>query len=415
MSTDSQTLDARQIGSNRSLTLDFYLSEMSVSDQHGGGLTLQRVLGDDLDRIALFAHLSRFATDHPASKRFEPRCLDMPIWVETNAVRKIMSGRITAWLLGRPALVEMHARQAASSICAFFPPSERPLRGLVCPQAATSLYAVEGLTKSRPIEYITWMMDDHLVRWRDGNWEYPPHIEDLLARHLRRARCVFVISPAMAEFFQERFGVESTVLFSPADIGGDPQWEVSHDGESARLGYFGAIGQWQLDALRLVAESLKSANASLDIYSADRSVPEPLRHPAVTARGRLRPADVVSTMRRYDAVVLPASFDPAMRHMSGLNIATKMSECLASGTVTLLIAPRYAAMVRFLDSSGGAVIVRDNIINAVVDAIAQLRNGSNRKAVLQSARNLVQSHLSTAAMRQVWLKGAARLNERMVS
>jgi hypothetical protein len=25
--------------------IDFYLSEMSVSDRHGGGLTLQRVLG----------------------------------------------------------------------------------------------------------------------------------------------------------------------------------------------------------------------------------------------------------------------------------------------------------------------------------------------------------------------------------
>jgi hypothetical protein len=41
--------------------IDFYLSEMSVSDRHGGGLTLQRVLGDDLDRIRLFAHISRFA------------------------------------------------------------------------------------------------------------------------------------------------------------------------------------------------------------------------------------------------------------------------------------------------------------------------------------------------------------------
>jgi hypothetical protein len=98
-------------------------------------------------------------------------------------------------------------------------------------------------------------------------------------------------------------------------------------------------------------------------------------------------------MRRYDAVVLPASFDPAMRHLSGLNIATKMSGCLASGTVTLLIGPRYAAMARFLEGSGAAVIVSDNMGSAVVDAVARLRNRGNRSAVLQSARNPVESHL----------------------
>jgi hypothetical protein len=53
--------------------IDFYLFEMPVSDRYGGGLTLQRVLGGDLDRIRLFAHISRFARDFPQGTAWAAR------------------------------------------------------------------------------------------------------------------------------------------------------------------------------------------------------------------------------------------------------------------------------------------------------------------------------------------------------
>ncbi len=44
------------------MKFDFYLSEMSVSDKHGGGLTLQRILGADLNDIDHFVdHQQRIA------------------------------------------------------------------------------------------------------------------------------------------------------------------------------------------------------------------------------------------------------------------------------------------------------------------------------------------------------------------
>jgi hypothetical protein len=52
------------------MKFDFYLSEMSVSDKHGGGLTLQRILGADLEDIDSFIHVNRFATDLPVKGRF---------------------------------------------------------------------------------------------------------------------------------------------------------------------------------------------------------------------------------------------------------------------------------------------------------------------------------------------------------
>jgi hypothetical protein len=41
--------------------IDFYLSEMSVADRRGGGLTLQRVVASDLNRIGRFIQVHRFA------------------------------------------------------------------------------------------------------------------------------------------------------------------------------------------------------------------------------------------------------------------------------------------------------------------------------------------------------------------
>lgn len=44
----------------RAQLLLLYLSAMAVSNLHGGGLTVQRVLGDDLARFAGFVHASEF-------------------------------------------------------------------------------------------------------------------------------------------------------------------------------------------------------------------------------------------------------------------------------------------------------------------------------------------------------------------
>lgn len=392
------------------LDLDFYLSEMSVSDRHGGGLTLQRVLGVDLDHIALFAHVSRFATEYPVCGKLETRCLDMPMWTESRATRMIVGDTLAAWLCNRQMIIRREARRIAARICTHASPQGEALRGLVCPQAAISLYVVEDLAERRPVEYLTWIMDDHLVRWINGEWRYPPQLEELFAKHLRRAKCVFVISPAMSKFIHERFGVDSEVLFGPADPSGDPRWEIARDDNRIRLGYFGAVGRWQTDSLSLLANALETAGASLDIYAEDNCLPAPLQVHGVRRLGRIEPAEVPSAMREYDAVVLPASFDRSMRNMTELNIATKMSECLASGTVTLFVGPRYAAIARFLEGTGAALIISENTSAAVADAIAKLRSREHRVALLKSARNLVQSKLSIRAMHEIWRKGAAHLN-----
>jgi hypothetical protein len=395
--------------------LDFYLSEMAVSDQHGGGLTLQRVLGNDLDRIKHFVHVSPFAADCPAAERLLSRCMDWSSPFERGKMRRTIGCRPSHWISQRHFQHVWQARRVGRAIEGLFAREKRPLRALVCPQNVSSLFALRELIRRRPVEYITWMMDDHLVRWRNGAWEYPPYVEALLGRHLKEAKHVFVISPTMGEFYRQRFGVDSHVLFGPTEV---RDWSTGATGEiqpEIRIAYFGSLDWWQLDALALLANGLCAAGAKLDIFSLRGSLPDELQRDTVSLKPPIQADKVLETMRAYDCVVLPISFRPELRHMSEFNIATKMSECLASGTITLVIGPAYAAMVRYLQPTGVACIMTDVRESILAEQLRKLKNVEYRNSILNQAQRLVKSELSTSVMRQRWRDGLVSLNGRMLA
>ena len=107
-------------------------------------------------------------------------------------------------------------------------------------------------------------------------------------------------------------------------------------------------------------------------------------------------------MRAYDAVLLPVSFEDKLRNLSQLNVATKMSECVASGTVTMVVAPADAAMVNLLEPTGAAYIVCDPTTAALSDAVTKVRQPLIRQRILMAAQRLVAAQLSTAHMRSKW-------------
>jgi hypothetical protein len=107
-------------------------------------------------------------------------------------------------------------------------------------------------------------------------------------------------------------------------------------------------------------------------------------------------------MRTFDGLVLPISFSPQWRHMAEMNIATKMSEYVGSGVPTLVIGPSYAAMVRFLEPTGAALLVTNPSSTGISNALGQLRDPSARSKVLAAATRLSHSNLSQSAMRKIW-------------
>jgi hypothetical protein len=387
---------------------DLFLSEMSVSNNHGGGLTLQRVLGSDLTRIDKFVHISRFAQAFPPVDYIAGRCIDLPRWLDSDQVRLILGCRPSDWLSSRIPSMRIHALTVRKTISRLF--KERiQLTALVCPQGPSAVICVEELKKKFRLDYITWLMDDHTIRFKSGRWRYPAGFRRLMRRHLQDARVVFVISPAMAELYHREFGIRSEVLFAPAQDFLEAVWESPSENQACRIGYFGRVGRWQLDALQKTAMALSPAKGFLDIFSTESGIPEELRCSSIRVLQAVSGNEVAQAMRRYDAVLLPMSFEDEFRNLTELNIATKMSECLGSGTVTLVVGPANAAMVKFLMPTGAAYIVTDPTAAVLSRAITDIRQPLVRRRILTAAKQLVTTELLTAHMRSKWNAALSRL------
>ena|SRR5437667_825404 len=388
--------------------IDFYLSEMSVSDHHGGGLTLQRVLASDLNRIGKFIHVHRFAREFPPVAAIANRCTDLPNWLNSDQARRMFGSRPTNWLSRHLPVMRIHADAVTRVVQRFFKEHDR-LTAIICPQSPLSIICIEALKDKIRLDYITWLMDDHAVRFRSGQSYYPVGFRRLMQRHLQDARAVFVISPAMADLYHEEFGIRGEVLFSPADACLEPVWTSPSKDATSRIAYFGRLGGWQLDALEKIAAALPSERATLDVFTTDAAVPQTLMRQGIRICSPIDHAKVSAEMRKYDAVLLPISFEDEFRHLSQLNIATKMSECVASGTVTLVVAPADAATIKLLEPTGAAYIVCDLTTAALSDAITKVRQPPIRRRILTAAQRLVATQLSTDYVRSKWQTALERL------
>jgi hypothetical protein len=265
--------------------------------------------------------------------------------------------------------------------------------------------------RKKPVDYVTWMMDDHVIKW-NNKWFYPawhkgqyyPHkFADEMGFHLRNARKVFVISPGMAQLYSDRFGVDSEVLFNPADPLAAPVYRSPEPSGPVRLCYFGAMWDWQRDTLDQLVKHLPSLNATLDIFTY-HDVPPSLLVDCVRVRPPVPAQEVMPLIREYDGVLITVSFEEQNRGQAELNILTKMSECLASGTVTVMLAPEYAAMVQWVRETGAALMINDLGDPAQLSGIKSLKDPGFRERVLTQARNVAAAGCSVAAMRSVWTK-----------
>lgn len=393
----------------RKMEFDFYLSEMSVSDLHGGGLTLQRVLGDDLMQIPYFAYVNRTAYDIPAIDKIRDREINLTSFWDGNIARAILGNTRARSISRSTFILKREAKNAARLLANKFK-SKQLLNVLVCPQGPASIYTLEVLKHYRQVKYITWVMDDHIVKYSNGEWIYPEGMEQLMAKHLQEAEHVFVISTAMQNFYRNRFGIESTVLFGPFDSPGDNDLNLLNNSDPLKIGYFGAVAAWQLDALQYVVNALLNTNVQLHIYSAIEKLPADLSNDKVYFEGRVSPGQVLAEMRKYNAILLPISFMEARRNMSEFNIATKMSEYLASGIPILAIGPAYAAIINYLKTNDAAIVVESGDEEDIKNAFKLLNDQSKIIAILKNAKNLEITETGTSPMRERWLKGLNKIS-----
>jgi hypothetical protein len=388
----------------------YYLSEIAVSSQYGGGLTLQRILADDLRQFDNFFHVGTFAIrKDPIIDELKPKQVNLdelalvtdtkPGSLRYYRERVITKLRLQRWFESK---LDKRVRKYAEYVLHNFELTRSSW--LVVPQNRLSIHLMNRIFRTKRVDYVTWMMDDHVVRWNtDNGWYYPEGFEDEFRFHLQNARKVLVISPAMAGLYRDRFGVDSEVVFGPADPVDAPVHKSLEPSGPVRLCYFGALWNWQLDPLEELARNLPSLNATLDIFT-HNEVPPSLNGGMVNVQPAVPAQDVMHRMRQYDGVVIGASSKGQNRNLTELNISTKLSECLASGTVTVIIGPEYAAMVRFVRAYGGALVVSDFGDPTQLASLSRLKDSSFRERLLNQARNTAEAMCSVEAMRRVWRK-----------
>jgi hypothetical protein len=379
-----------------------FLSEMSAPPIHGGGVTLLRVLGADLKKLDWFAELIRYPHE-PVPTFGKARYHSYPWWPIESMLRPFIGCDRSYRIAFHPLTRRLFAKNVVSQLLRH-EPDIAGSRALVCPQADISLWVTEELRCKAGLRYISWVMDDHLIKWNRDSWCYPKGVEELMKRHLQHAEHVFVISPAMRDFYRMRFGVESEVLCGPAiPMPLSTPHPATVSSGSVRLVYFGSLGRWQNDAISLLAPLVKSEEVTLDVYTRNaEAMPVALREAGATVRGGIPEDQVLERSGSYDAVVLPVSFLPELRNMSYFNVATKFSECLASPAPTLLLGPHDSAMVRIAREASACFVADRPDPGLVAETVFRLSDASTRLAVKEAERALLKGQFSTAIMQGRW-------------
>lgn len=369
----------------------------------GGGVTLKRVIGNDINKFDWFIKTIHFPCE-PLPNYASKVSLCHPYWDFSRKLRPILGCRLSCFLQFNYLSRMAHARMVAVRTADCLGDKIEGSKVLICPNSLSALTVIHHLRKSYSFEYVTWMMDDHLIQWRKGRWCYPAWgSENLLRENLRGAREVLVISNAMREFYRERFGVNSTVVCSPAEISGEEPTVKCANSQLLRLVYFGSLGPWQNDAVCLLAPFIESKEVSLDVYSQNlEAIPVDLVRAGVSRNESIKPEEILNKASNYDAIVLPVSFKEELMNMSYFNIATKFSECLAAKIPTLLIGPESSIMVKTASAAGACAIVSKAEHAAVRSALERLKNPQQRRWILDAEWRLLASEFSQEVMRRRW-------------
>ena len=398
----------------------YYLSELNLSDRHGGGLTLHRILGDDLDHFDLFLQVHKYSRTFPTN----PTYVEKEVNLREQCPKFSRPGMPARFSV--PYLINQFKRFAdipnpryldydyynlkiSEILTNDIPVHDGKL--LVVPQHFQSVLLTNMLFSRKKLTYAVWMMDDHVLRYnrRKGfHYPYPTYYSKKFRTFLRNAKTIFVISDSMGRFYKDRFGVDSLVLFGPSDP--QPAKKPARKVErTIRLCYFGAVWKWQEDALEKLAGALGRLDATLDIYTYHEVKPEIKANPLIRVQEPVSAERVKSLMAEYDGVIILFGFDDDVRALSELNISTKLSECLASGIPTVMVGPEYGAMTQFARQHQCCVVLSDMNDPDQVRDFRCAFTSPQQDQLLEKARWVSENITSTAAMRKVWKEGWSRL------
>jgi hypothetical protein len=217
------------------------------------------------------------------------------------------------------------------------------------------------------------------------------------------------ISEEMRQEYVRRYGLESHVLHNgAADDLFSPPAPTHRRHEDFVVRYLGSIVPGHhLNAIEDVASAVRNlARAGLPVRFElcgghwTREHAQALTDGrAVVYLGEIGKADGFELLKTADLLVIPVSFDAASFSKIRLSLPTKLAECLASGTPTLVYGPAGVAPVDFCRRHGVGSVIDERSYERVVAFIRHMignRDGA-RIAAKRDQAFVRQHHTATRA------------------
>lgn len=236
---------------------------------------------------------------------------------------------------------------------------------------------------------------------------------------LNKATLLMTISDQMSEEYEQRYQKIFIAFQNPVDISLWKKFQKNNfklDKHPIFL-YAGRIGIGIDNSLKSIAKAIQIVNEELKMeirfvlqtketfkWFKDFNC---LQHKTFESY-----SDVPKSLSKADFLILPYDFSEESKQYIKYSMPTKGPEYMISGVPILIFAPENTALVRFAKKLDIAIIVTDNDLRCLCDAIKDLIfNEYKRIAISQNAIKVAEENFDsqkiqtnfTNAMKKIWL------------
>ncbi|MCB5188968.1 FkbM family methyltransferase [Methylobacillus caricis] len=302
--------------------------------------------------------------------------------------------------------------EAVQEACIRFKPDVIYFRPV---ESGTLLGFVERLLEKLPVSLIVHMMDDWPERLRIQNPARFPWFDAGLRRILAKSQRRLSIGTTMSRAYASRYGGYWLPLANGVALSDFTQYQpktytLPTAASPFIIRYMGSLAEdMTYDSVRDVAEAVTSLQGEcavrLEIYTGEKWFEQALDAMGSWAGVSVLPqvdADAYHrTLSEADALLIAYNFDATSIRYTGLSIANKMPECLASGTPVLAYGPAGSATMAYLRDAGCAALVTDRAPGKLRDAIqALVMAPEERQALAAKAQAHAADHLSRQVVQE---------------
>ena len=221
------------------------------------------------------------------------------------------------------------------------------------------------------------------------------------------------ISEEMRQEYARRYGVDSHVLhngaseelFAPAAVAEtrNDEFVIRYLGSIVPGQHFGAI-----EDIAAAVRSLAGAGVKVRFEMWGGSWTKQHAETLVDGRavvycGGIGQAEGFALLKTADLLVIPVSFDAASFAKNRLSLPTKLAECLASGTPTLVYGPAGAAPVEFCRRHRVGSFIDERSVDSLAAFIRRMaENRADVRAAATPGREFVRQHYTAARARDTF-------------